>query len=86
MSYVLAKGQSGISERDLCGRIAAQTGLLALPREQFCWKTIIWYLGNTGIPANFAITVSLGVLVGSAVTAGMFYLFTMENLAHFGIL
>jgi HlyD family secretion protein len=43
-------------------------------------------LGSTGIPVNFGITIALGFIVGAAVAGQTFYLFTLENLKHFGAL
>jgi putative ABC transport system permease protein len=55
-----------------------------LTTSQFVWKTIGYYLGSTGIPINFGITVLLGFVVGTAIAGQTFYLFTIENLKQFG--
>ena len=57
LSFVLAKGQPGVSDRELCRRIHEQTGLQALTRDEFAWKTIRYFPGSTGIPVNFGITI-----------------------------
>ena len=59
---------------------------MALTQNQFFWKTINYFLGSTGIPVNFGITIALGFLVGAAITGQTFYLFTLENLRQFGAL
>jgi putative ABC transport system permease protein len=84
LSFVLAGPEPGLSAREVCERIENQTGLQALPREAFLWKTIRFYIASTGIPVNFGITVALGFLVGTAVAGQTFYLFVLENLRHFG--
>ena len=43
-------------------------------------------MANTGIPVNFGITIVLGFIVGAAIAGQTFYLFTLENLRHFGAL
>jgi putative ABC transport system permease protein len=86
LSFVLAGAEPGLSRESLCERIHAQTGLQALPREAFLWKTIRFYIASTGIPVNFGITVALGFIVGTAVAGQTFYLFVLENLRHFGAL
>jgi putative ABC transport system permease protein len=86
LSFVLVKGQPGVADRELCRRIHEQTGLQALTRDQFAWKTIRYFLGSTGIPVNFGITVVLGFIVGVAIAGQTFYLFTVENLKQFGAL
>jgi putative ABC transport system permease protein len=86
LSFVLVKPQVGVSAGEVCRRIEAQTGLQALTREEFCWKTMWYFLVNTGIPVNFGITVLLGFVVGVAIAGQTFYLFTVENLKQFGAL
>ena len=86
MNYVLAQPQQGESAQVVCDRIQAQTNLAALTKDQFFWKTIRYFLATTGIPVNFGITITLGFLVGAAITGQTFYLFTIENLKQFGAL
>jgi putative ABC transport system permease protein len=66
--------------------IEDQTGLRAYDNRGFFWTVVSYYLGNTGIPVNFGITIALGFLVGAAIAGQTFYLFTLENLKQFGAL
>jgi putative ABC transport system permease protein len=86
MSFVLAQPKPGVPIQQVCDQIGEQTGLQALSRQQFIWKTIKYYLEKTGIPINFGITVLLGFIVGTAISGQTFYLFTVENLKQFGAL
>jgi len=86
LSFVLADAASGIDPAEVCRRIEERTGLQALTREAFLWKTIRYYLRKTGIPLNFGITVLLGFLVGTAIAGQTFYLFTVENIRQYGAL
>lgn len=86
MSFILANPQKGISSHEACRRIVSQTGLLAITRDDFAWKTINYYMIKTGIPINFGITVLLGFIVGTAIAGQTFYLFTIENIKQFGAL
>ena len=86
MSFILADPQPGQDAAEVCAAIEARTGLMALTRDQFFWKTINYFLGSTGIPVNFGITITLGFIIGAAVTGQTFYLFTVENLKQFGAL
>lgn len=86
LSFVLAQPRPGVTPEQMAKRIDAQTGLTALTREQFVWKTINYFMRETGIPFNFGITVFLGFLVGTAVAGQTFYLFTIENLRQFAVL
>lgn len=86
LSFILAQQQPGQDKHAVCARIKDRTGLRAMPREDFSWMTIIYFMEKTGIPINFGITVMLGFIVGSAIVGQTFYMFTMENLKHFGAL
>src|SRR5438093_73101 len=86
MSFVLVKPQEDLTAKEVCQRIQERTGLMALTQEQFFWKTIAYFLGSTGIPVNFGITIALGFIIGVAIAGQTFYLFTVENLKQFGSL
>jgi len=86
LSFVVGAPVSGVSPVEACRRITAQTGLMAMTYREFIWLTIKYYLENTGIPVNFGITIVLGFVVGTAIAGQTFYLFTLENLRHFGAL
>jgi putative ABC transport system permease protein len=86
MSFILAQGEPGVSQEEVCRRIEEKTGLMALTQGGFRWRTIVYYLKRTGIPVNFGITVLLGFLIGAAIAGQTFYLFTVGNLKQFGAL
>jgi putative ABC transport system permease protein len=86
LSFILAQGEPGVPTEEVCRRIEAQTGLMAMSQADFSWKTIVYYLKRTGIPVNFGITVLLGFLIGAAIAGQTFYLFTLDNLKQFGAL
>jgi putative ABC transport system permease protein len=86
MSFILAEAQPGHDAAEVCAAIESRTGLMALTRDQFFWKTINYFLGSTGIPVNFGITITLGFIIGAVITGQTFYLFTLENLKQFGAL
>lgn len=86
MTFVLATPEPGTDKQVVCDRIREQTGRMALTQNQFFWKTIAYFIGSTGIPVNFGITISLGFLIGVAIAGQTFYLFTIENLKQFGAL
>jgi putative ABC transport system permease protein len=86
MNFVLARPAAGANVEEVRQRIEEQTGLMALTQEGFFWKTIWYFMGSTGIPVNFGITITLGFIVGIAIAGQTFYLFTIENLRQFGAL
>lgn len=86
MNYVLVKARDGVDHRELSKAIEERTGRTALPRRDFFCKTVGYFLGSTGIPINFGITIALGFIVGAAVTGQTLYLFIVESLKQFGAL
>lgn len=82
LSFVLVKLAPGVSVADLNTRINAATGLATYERSEFAWRTVAYYLRNTGIPVNFGITILLGVIVGTVIAGQTFYLFTIDNLRY----
>lgn len=86
MNYILVNANDGMDHLELCRRIEERTGRMALTQRQFFWKTVGYFLGSTGIPVNFGITIALGFIVGAAVTGQTLYLFIIESLKQFGAL
>jgi putative ABC transport system permease protein len=86
LSFVLVKAADGVDPKVLCDRITKVTGLGAFTRNQFTWKTVNYFMANTGIPINFGISVALGFFVGTVIAGQTFYNFTLDNLKYFGTL
>lgn len=86
LSFVLVGAKPGVGVDVLSERITAATGLAAVPREDFKWQTVMYFMKYTGIPINFGIAVLLGFIVGTAIAGQTFYNFTIENLKQFGAL
>lgn len=86
LSYVLARSAPGSDPKEVAGEIENRTGLKALTSEEFGWKTMDYFLRNTGIPVNFGTVVLLGVVVGIAVVGLTFNMFVTENLKQYAAL
>ena len=86
ISFILAKVQPGVSIPEVAGRIDALGDMVALTTMQFVQRSMQWVLRETGIGINFGITIFLGFAVGVALSAAIFYQFTLENLKHFAVL
>jgi putative ABC transport system permease protein len=86
MTFVVAKAQPGVSLPELANRIHARVGVKAMTAHDLGWTTIWYYIGNTGIPVNFGITVFVALIVGTVISGQTFYIFTLENLKQFGAL
>jgi putative ABC transport system permease protein len=86
LSFILAEPEKGRNVDNVCRQIEKQTGLRAVTGQQFEWITMLYFMRKTGIPFNFGITVALGFIVGTAIAAQTFYLFTIENIKQYGAL
>lgn len=86
LSFVVVKAKPGVDLHLLCDRLTQDTGLAAYTNEEFRWKTVMYFVQNTGIPINFGIAVGLGFIIGTVITGFMFFSFTVDNLRYFGTL
>lgn len=84
LSMILVKVDEGDSIAEVRARIERETGLSVYTPQDFAWKTIEYWMKQTGIPINFGIAIALGFLVGVAIAGQMFYNFTLDNLRYFG--
>ena len=84
LSMILVKAGPGEDIAALRERIERETELAVYTPRDFAWKTIDYWMKQTGIPINFGIAIGLGFLVGVAIAGQMFYNFTLDNLRYFG--
>jgi putative ABC transport system permease protein len=85
LSFVLAKAMPGTNIPALCARINT-LGLKAYTPAEFKKLTFWYFLKYTGMPINFLTVVTLGFIVGIAISGMTFYNFTLDNLRYFGTL
>ncbi|MGL5005237.1 MAG: ABC transporter permease, partial [Casimicrobium sp.] len=86
VSYAQVRLSEGASTNEVAKRISNVTGLKAMTRSEFEASTIDYIFNKTGILINFAITVALGFLIGTFVSAQTLYSFTLERLKYYGTL
>lgn len=86
LSFILVKAKKSIEPKTLCEKIHNITSLVALTKEEFKKKTILYYLKNTGIPINFGLAILLGILIGAAIAGQIFFNFVSDNLPYFALL
>jgi putative ABC transport system permease protein len=86
LSFVLVGVAPGHDEAAVAERIEQRTGLQAVRREEFMWKTVMYFIKFTGIPINIGTAVLLGFIVGTAIAGMTFFNFTQDNLKQFGAL
>jgi putative ABC transport system permease protein len=85
LSFVLAKAKPGVDPVTVCARISG-LGLRAYTPTEFKKLTFWYFLKYTGMPINFLTVVTLGFIVGVAISGQTFYNFTLDNLRYFGTL
>jgi putative ABC transport system permease protein len=85
-NHIFAGLETHADPRQVCDRIDAATGLKARTRQEFCDHIYDFYLYQTGIPANFAIAVLLGFIVGAAIAGQTFSQYVSDNRRIFASL
>lgn len=85
-NVILAGVEPGQGTEAVCGRIAATTGLAARTSAAISRHVYDYYLYRTGIPANFAIAVLLGFVVGAAIAGQTFSQYVHDNRRVFAAL
>jgi putative ABC transport system permease protein len=86
LSMILAEPKPGLTPAEVAANIQRETGLKAYTVPEFNAATLDFIWNNTGIPASFMTTITLGFIVGIAVAGQTFYSFVLENLRHLGAL
>ena len=85
-TFILVRGEKGLSPEALAHKISAQTGLKAITAERFKEETVMWYLINSEDVGDMMNMVMLAMLVGFGVTGVMLYMFTYENMRQYAVL
>lgn len=86
MTYILVKVKPGVDVAAVQRDIGLLPEIIALTHPQMTARTVDFIIRETGIGINFGITVLLGLIVGLAVSAAIFYQFTMENSRNYAVL
>ncbi len=85
-NFILAGLDDPAQAREVCSRIDAATGLVARTRQELSDYVYDFYLYKTGIPANFAIAILLGFIVGVAIAGQTFSQYVNDNRRIFASL
>lgn len=83
LTYVLARVQPGADVHEVAARIERATGLSALTAAEFEQVSKDFILEQTGILANFGITIALGFVIGALVAGQLLYNFVLDNSRAF---
>jgi len=85
-NFIIAGLEPQADPAVVCPRIDAATGLKARTRQAFSRHIYDYYLYKTGVPANFAIAVLLGFIVGAAIAGQTFSQYVSDNRRIFASL
>lgn len=85
-SFILAGLAAGADHRAVAQEISRRTGLKSRSRKEISDQVYDYYLYETGIPANFAVAVILGFVVGAAIAGQTFNQFVSDNRKVFAAL
>ena len=83
LTYVMARVQPGTDPLEVAARIEKATGLRALTAGGFEAVSRKFILEQTGILANFGITIALGFVIGVLVAGQLLYNFVLDNSRAF---
>jgi len=86
ITFIMVRGESGISPQKLAQNISKETGLKAITSEAFKKETVRWFLINSEDVGDMLNMVILAMLVGFGVTGVMLYMFTYENIKQYAVL
>ncbi|MFM9958959.1 MAG: ABC transporter permease [Phycisphaerales bacterium] len=88
LAYILVKLAPGAERQAVIDAVEndSRGRLTAYATTDFGFKTVGYFIKNTGIPVNFGITIILGCIVGIAISGQTFYLFVLDNLKQLAAL
>ena len=86
LSFILAEPAGLGRRRRLHDALNRKPACGPSPANNSNGSRCTYFMRKTGIPFNFGITVALGFIVGTAIAAQTFYLFTIENIKQYGAL
>jgi len=85
VSYVLVEPKSQADIPKIKQQVAA-LGYLALTKDEFMQRSIMFYIYQTGMGTNLLIMTVITFFVGLSISGQTFYTFILENLERFGAL
>jgi putative ABC transport system permease protein len=86
LSFVLVGVKPEATLVEVSQRIERATGLRVRTSRQFKDDTVMYFLRNTHIVPQMGLMVTLGTVVGIAISGQLLYLFTVDNLRHYAAL
>jgi putative ABC transport system permease protein len=84
-TFILGQIKAGADPAAICASIQATTGLKARTATEFKADSYQFY-ANQGVPMLFYVVITIGLIVGAAITGQTFLMFVKENERHLSLL
>jgi putative ABC transport system permease protein len=85
-AFIVARVAPGSDPREVATRLREIRDVDVYTRDQYSWKTRLYWTWETGIGVGFGITVLMAIIVGVVVVSQTIYSATLEHLREFGTL
>lgn len=85
VEFIAAKAKPEADLAAIIDSIRERMPLDALTRPQLEWRIAKSFL-QTGILINFGLSVALGIIIGFTIAGQVFYIMTLQNIAHFALI
>ena len=85
ISYALVQAKSPDDIAEIKRQVQA-LGYVALTKNEFIKRTVMYYVYHTGVGMNMLIMTVMSFIVGLSIAGQTFYTFVLENIDRFGAL
>jgi putative ABC transport system permease protein len=84
--FIVARVGPGYDPHEVAARLREIRDVDVYTRDQYSWKTRLYWTWETGIGVGFGLTVFMAIVVGVVIVSQTIYSATIEHLREFGTL
>jgi putative ABC transport system permease protein len=84
--FIVARVGPGYDTEEVAARLREIRDVDVFTRDQYSWKTRLYWTWETGIGVGFGLTVLMAIIVGMVIVSQTIYSATIEHLREFGTL
>jgi len=84
--FIVARVEPGYDPQEVAARLREIRDVDVYTRDQYSWKTRLYWTWETGIGVGFGLTVFMAIVVGVVIVSQTIYSATIEHLREFGTL
>jgi len=85
-AFIVARVSPGADPYEVAARLRQIRDVDVYTRDQYSWKTRLYWTWETGIGVGFGLTVVMAIIVGVVIVSQTIYSATIEHLREFGTL